>query len=140
MDTFLLHPKSGSQSGPQPIGEEERGGDIHSLQPVRWEMVGRKTSGTRCFFGIEDRLRESRVSPERGKFHAIAEPLKNISTILLSYMDRKVIGLWMRSSPVVKASDSQFLSRNPPGFDPSILRHSGISGAADKAVLNKSSF
>jgi hypothetical protein len=31
----------------------------------------------------------------------------------------------------------QCLSRNSPhGFDPSILRHSGIWGAADKAVLN----
>ncbi len=51
LDTFLLHPKSGSQSGLlQPIGEEERrGGDIHSLQPVRWEMVGGKTSGTRSW-------------------------------------------------------------------------------------------
>jgi hypothetical protein len=28
-------------------------------------------------------------------------------------------------------------SRNCPGFDPSILRHSGILGAADEAELNK---
>ncbi len=28
-------------------------------------------------------------------------------------------------------------SRNSPGFDPSILQHSGIWGAAEKAVLNK---
>jgi hypothetical protein len=40
----------------------------------------------------------------------------------------------MRSSPIVRASDSQ--CRNCPGFDPSILRHSGICGAADEAVLN----
>jgi hypothetical protein len=26
---------------------------------------------------------------------------------------------------------------NPPGFDPSILRQSGIRGAANEAVLNK---
>ncbi len=32
----------------------------------------------------------------------------------------------MRSSRVVRASDSQCRSRNCPGFDPSILRHSGI--------------
>ncbi len=42
----------------------------------------------------------------------------------------------MRSSQVVRASDSQCRSRNCPGFDPSILRHSGIWGAADEAVLN----
>ncbi len=44
--------------------------------------------------------------------------------------------LWMRSSQVVRASDSQCRSRNCPGFDPSILRHSGIWGAADEIVLN----
>ncbi len=38
---------------------------------------------------------------------------------------------------IVRASDSQCRSRNCPGFDPSILRHSGIWGAADEAVLNK---
>jgi hypothetical protein len=32
----------------------------------------------------------------------------------------------MRSGRVVRASDSQCRSRNCPGFDPSILRHSGI--------------
>jgi hypothetical protein len=42
----------------------------------------------------------------------------------------------MRSSRAVRASDSQCRSRNCPGFDPSILRHSGIRGAADEAVLN----
>ncbi len=44
--------------------------------------------------------------------------------------------VWMRSSRVVRASDSQCRSRNCPGFYPSILRHSGIWGAADEAVLN----
>ncbi len=42
----------------------------------------------------------------------------------------------MRSSRVVRASDSQCRSSNCPGFDPSILRHSGIWGAADEAALN----
>jgi hypothetical protein len=42
----------------------------------------------------------------------------------------------MRSSLVVRASDCQCRSRNSPGFDPGILRHSGIWGAADEAVLN----
>jgi hypothetical protein len=37
---------------------------------------------------------------------------------------------------VVKAADCQCQSRNSPGFDSSILRHSGIWGAADEAVLN----
>ncbi len=41
----------------------------------------------------------------------------------------------MRSSRVVTASDSQCRSRNCPGFDPSILRHSGIWGAAEEVVL-----
>ncbi len=36
-----------------------------------------------------------------------------------------------------RASDCQCHSRNSPGFDHSILRHSGIFGAADEAVLNK---
>jgi hypothetical protein len=42
--------------------------------------------------------------------------------------------LWMRSSRVVRAPDCQCQSRNSPGFDPSILRHSGIWGAADEAA------
>ncbi len=42
----------------------------------------------------------------------------------------------LRSSLVVRASDCQCTSCNGPGFDPSIRRHSGIWGAADKAVLN----
>ncbi len=40
--------------------------------------------------------------------------------------------LRMRSSQVVTASGCQFQSCNSPGFDPSILRHSGIWGAAMK--------
>jgi hypothetical protein len=42
----------------------------------------------------------------------------------------------MRSGRVIRASDSECRSRNCPRFDPSILRHSGIFGAADEAVLN----
>ncbi len=41
-----------------------------------------------------------------------------------------------RFSLVVRASDCQCTSRNGPGFDPSIRRHSGIWGAADEAVSN----
>jgi hypothetical protein len=42
-------------------------------------------------------------------------------------IDRKAdVIFWMRSSRVVRASDSQCLSRNCPGFDPSFLQHSGI--------------
>jgi hypothetical protein len=44
--------------------------------------------------------------------------------------------MWMRSSKVVRASDCQCQSHNCSGFDPSILRHSGIWGAADEAVVN----
>ncbi len=43
---------------------------------------------------------------------------------------------WMSSSRVVRASDSKCCSRNCPGFDPSVLRNTGIRGAADEAVLN----
>ena len=47
------------------------------------------------------------------------------------------ISLRMRSSLVVRASDSQCTSCNGPGFDLSIRRLSGIGGAADETVLNK---
>ncbi len=40
------------------------------------------------------------------------------------------------STRVVKMSGCQCQSRNSPGFDPSVLRYSGIWGAADEAVLN----
>ncbi len=43
---------------------------------------------------------------------------------------------WMRSSWVIRASGNQSPIRNSPGFYPSILRHSGIWGAADESVLN----
>jgi hypothetical protein len=43
--------------------------------------------------------------------------------------------LWMMSYRVVRVSDCQFQSRNSPGFDPSVLRDSGIWWAADEAVL-----
>ncbi len=43
---------------------------------------------------------------------------------------------WTRSSIVVRASDWQCRSRSSPGFNPSILRHGGIWGAADEAVLS----
>ncbi len=36
---------------------------------------------------------------------------------------------------MVRASGRQCQSRNSPGFDPSIFRHSGLWGAADEAVL-----
>jgi hypothetical protein len=44
---------------------------------------------------------------------------------------------WMRSSRLVRASDCQCRSRNSPGFDPSILRHSRSGGATNETVLNK---
>ncbi len=42
----------------------------------------------------------------------------------------------MRSSRVIRASDCQCRIRNNSGFDPSILWHSEIWGAADEEVLN----
>ncbi len=44
---------------------------------------------------------------------------------------------WRRSGRVVRALICQCQRRNSPGFDPSILRHSRIWGAAHEAVLNK---
>ncbi len=41
-------------------------------------------------------------------------------------------------SRVVRASDCQCQRRYGPGFDPSILRHSEILGAADEAVFEYS--
>ncbi len=42
----------------------------------------------------------------------------------------------MRPGHVLKWQCQWRQCRNSPGFDPSILRHSGIWGAADEAVLN----
>ncbi len=42
---------------------------------------------------------------------------------------------WMRPSRVIRASGCQCQRRNSPGFYAGILRHSGIGGAADEAVL-----
>ncbi len=44
--------------------------------------------------------------------------------------------MWMRSSLGVRASYCPCRSSSSPGFDPSILRHNRIWGAADEAVLN----
>ncbi len=46
------------------------------------------------------------------------------------------LSMWMRSSLVIRSSDCQCRSCKSPGFDPSILRHRGIWGAADEAMLN----
>ncbi len=44
---------------------------------------------------------------------------------------------WMRSGRVVRESDCQCQSRNSPGFDPSILWHSGIWGEQMKQLWIK---
>ncbi len=71
----------------------------------------------------------------KGRFSPGA-PLKLGHCILLKGALRQGCAR-MRSSRVVRACGRQSRSRNSPGFDPSILRHSGISGAADEAMLNK---
>ncbi len=48
-----------------------------------------------------------------------------------------ILGLWMRTNRVVRMSDSLCQSRNCPGFDPGILQHSEVWGAADETVLYK---
>ncbi len=57
-------------------------------------------------------------------------------TVKTSACSIKFVDEWMRFSRVVRASDSRCRSRNCPGFDLSILRHSGIWGVADETVLN----
>jgi hypothetical protein len=42
----------------------------------------------------------------------------------------------LRCSRAVTASGCQCRIRNCPGFDPTILRHTGILGATDEAVFN----
>ncbi len=68
-------------------------------------------------------------------------PLPGITTLgqfpLVQKSTAASVSTWMRSIWVVRASDCQCRSRNSPRFDPSILRHSEIWGAADEAVLNK---
>jgi hypothetical protein len=44
---------------------------------------------------------------------------------------------WGLAECMVTESACQCQSRNSPGFDPSILRRSGIWGTADEALLNK---
>ncbi len=69
--------------------------------------------------------------------------VSTVSTYLSTYMRSSPVcrwdlaELWMRSSRMVRVSDSQCVSRNCPGFYPSILPHSGIWGAAGEAMLNK---
>jgi hypothetical protein len=69
----------------------------------------------------------------------VCEPKKDKSGIeMRNYCTVKATNYkWMRSSWVVRASDCRCRSWNSPGIDPSILRHSGIWGAAVEAVLNK---
>ncbi len=63
--------------------------------------------------------------------------LKGQSSLLVVYrLAVKQARILHVFSQVVGASGCQCQSRNSPGFDPSILRHSGIWGAADDAVLN----
>ncbi len=50
--------------------------------------------------------------------------------------NEKLLMTTMISCRKVRASDCQCQSRNSPGFDPSIIRHSGFWGAADEASMN----
>ncbi len=82
-----------------------------------------------------------------GKFEVLAENSTETLCALGRNFDhlatlRQINLFWMRFSPVMdeiyrvaRASDSQCRSRNCPGFDPRILRHSGILVAADETVF-----
>jgi hypothetical protein len=70
-------------------------------------------------------------SPTSRRFVAFSEkiydgePIRTVfSNIGEDEMWMRSSRVWVRSSRVVRASDSQCRSRNCPGFDPSILRHS----------------
>ncbi len=70
----------------------------------------------------------------------VLEHLKSKNTRLKyqnKCLDVRISMEWMRSSLVVRESDSQCRNCNCPGYEPCILRHSGIWGATDEAVLNK---
>jgi hypothetical protein len=60
--------------------------------------------------------------------------VKNILRCFLTFF--LVFGDRLSVMTCLAPSDCQCRSRNSPGFDPSIFRHSGIWGAADEAVLN----
>jgi hypothetical protein len=67
----------------------------------------------------------SRIREDYGNFQSLPLPFERknqYKSMLWEYVN--LIHLWMRSSPVVRASDCQCRSRNSPGFDPSILGHS----------------
>ncbi len=59
----------------------------------------------------------------------------NEKSLLQAECKKKECG-WDLVKWLYRESDSQCRSRNCPGFDPSILRHSGIWGEADEVVLN----
>jgi hypothetical protein len=71
----------------------------------------------------------------------VSSTLQNIWWLKYSGWDIAECGwdtveLWMRNSRVVRTFGCQCQIGNSPGFNPSILRHSGIWWAADEAVLN----
>jgi hypothetical protein len=74
--------------------------------------------------------------PPTRLFGSVANSRLQFSAIVSQIQECWQILVWMRSSRVVGASDSQCRSRNCPGFDPRILRHSENWGVADEAVLN----
>ena len=73
----------------------------------------------RCVGGCWDRTLDSCYYGIGSNSSARSHPLGQISS-------RYAQTFWMRSSRVVRESDSQCRSRNCPGFDPSIFRHNGI--------------
>ncbi len=64
----------------------------------------------------------------------MTQPGKNFWLLLMGW---DIVKNKWKNFKMVRAADCQCQSRNSHGFDPCILRHSGIWGAADEAVLNK---
>jgi hypothetical protein len=80
-----------------------------------------------CMYRLEYMYQYTRLNP--------TESAKNVRKKCI-YRAKCVYRGWDLAE-LVRVSDCQIRSRISPGFDPSILRHSGIWRAADEAVLNK---
>ncbi len=84
------------------------------------------------------RMNEAKTSPceENSSFETAISMRSSRVWMKSSRMCMRSTRLWIISRRVVRASDSQYRSRNCPGFDHIILRHSGIRGVVDEAVLH----
>ncbi len=71
----------------------------------------------------------------RNELHAFINCAMVLTKRLNFYILRRTYGCKLRNEKKNSIQVRQYQSRNSPGFDPSIHRHSGIWGAADEAML-----